>query len=165
MHKERKHHVSRQSDVHPGGPPGFAPSPPDGLCCTPLAPALANALSESAPAAADPIFALISEHRAAYAEMAALSTGPLREDCDAAMGAAMGWSDSVLLRLLTTPPTTLAGVVALLQHFSRREWNDPDNDSILVGAVAGSLAMAAAANEFTGNLAAALRGIIAGRQA
>jgi hypothetical protein len=34
---------------------------------TPMAPALANALSESAPAAADPIFAAIERERAAYA--------------------------------------------------------------------------------------------------
>jgi hypothetical protein len=33
---------------------------------TPLAPALANALSEPAPAAADPIFAIVAEHRQAW---------------------------------------------------------------------------------------------------
>jgi hypothetical protein len=128
---------------------------------------VANAVALAIPRTdgVDPIFVLISEHRAAYEEMAALSTGPVREDHDAAMGVAMSWSDSVLLRLLTTPPTTLGGVVALLQHFTQREWNDPDNHNILVGAVAGSTAMATAADDLPGNLADALRNIIARGQA
>jgi hypothetical protein len=130
----------------------------------PLAPVTETALSGLPLAAAassevDPIFALIAEHSAAYAEMAAISgAADLKgRDRDEASEAVMGHSDEVLLRLLTTPPVTLAGVAAILQYLARREWDDPENYNILCGAVQGSAALADAADGFFGNLAATVR--------
>jgi hypothetical protein len=83
---------------------------------TPMAPALANALSESAPAGVDPIFGIIREHSEAQEERhAACYANDLDvEDCPRKTVACDRAVD-VELPLFTTPPTTLLGAAALIE--------------------------------------------------
>jgi hypothetical protein len=74
---------------------------------------LANAATD------DPVFAAIARHRQATQALSALHEPPealvtqlLRAEVDA------------FLAWLTTPPTTLAGVIATLDHASRRAYED-----------------------------------------
>ena len=84
---------------------------------TPMAPALANALSESAPAASDPIFAVIAEHREAQEALhaACKANGLDMEECPIKTAAENRAGDAEL-PLFTTAPTTVAGAAALLAY-------------------------------------------------
>jgi hypothetical protein len=84
---------------------------------TPMAPALANALSESAPAASDPIFAVIAEHREAQEALHAAceANGLDIEECPIKTAAENRAGDAEL-PLFTTAPTTVAGAAALLAY-------------------------------------------------
>jgi hypothetical protein len=83
---------------------------------TPMAPALANALSAPAPAAVDPIFAVIAEHLEAQEEQhAACYANDLDvEDCPRKTVACERAVD-VELPLFSTSPTTLLGAAALIE--------------------------------------------------
>jgi hypothetical protein len=83
---------------------------------TPLAPALANALSEPAPATADPIFAVIAEHVAATKAYVASC------HADTATTDLMERSHDAWLAVMTAQPTTVQGVAALLEHVGRSEF-------------------------------------------
>jgi hypothetical protein len=118
---------------------------------TPMAPAIASALSESAPAVADPIFALIeaydqaaSQEMVSYRERDSLeevlpkeqrtwsihfgcggdgrwppdgcTDAPEWLDAELAIGEASGRMSDHMLALLTTAPTTIDGVAALLER-------------------------------------------------
>jgi hypothetical protein len=116
---------------------------------TPMAPALANALSESPPAVAkagevDPIFEVIEKHRAAHKAMVEAyaandlddepGLGPEGEPWDPNKAPAMERSDAAELPLFTTNPTTLAGAAALLNHVlspSLTSLDPADDESIL----------------------------------
>jgi hypothetical protein len=87
------------------------------VAATPMAPALANALSEPAPAVADPIFGIIREHWAAQEEvLAACEANDLDvEDCPRKTAASDRAVD-VELPLFTTRPTTPLGMAALFEY-------------------------------------------------
>jgi hypothetical protein len=70
----------------------------------------------------------------------------------------------VLLALLTYQPTTLAGIVAVLEHVSRQDWvyGDDSDQTILVDAHEREIEETQA---FPKHLATALRNIIARGQA
>jgi hypothetical protein len=97
---------------------------------TPIAPALANALGEPAPAMADPIFAVIAEHQAAlkaYLQADAIKGGLM--DHTPEWIAARAVTDSAEARELiahkavfTTAPTTVSGAAALLEHVAQPEY-------------------------------------------
>jgi hypothetical protein len=69
----------------------------------------------------------------------------------------------VLLALLTYQPTTLAGIVAVLEHVSRQDWvyGDDSDQTILVDAHEREIEETKA---FPQHLATALRNIIERRQ-
>jgi hypothetical protein len=93
---------------------------------TPMAPALATALGEPAPAEVDPIFGVIAEHRAADAGVV---TAYAREDRtgddDEITDAAQERAGDVAYDLFTTAPTTVAGAAALLEYLGTdaTAWN------------------------------------------
>jgi hypothetical protein len=128
---------------------------------TPMAPALANALSEPAPAAADPIFAVIAEHQAASEGVIAAFARDHREtDDDEITDAAQERLGDV--ELFTTAPTTVAGVAAFLDYIGTDEIAYEPDLTILEYACEGR---SDAVREFTTFLAAALRNIIERGQA
>jgi hypothetical protein len=142
------------------------------VAATPMAPALANALSEAVPAAADPIFDLIEKHTEACAEVRRLSDtngdlspkDPEHDKIAAQEKAAHHQEEEAIDALLSCPPTTLAGVLAVLEHVGQMEWIFGDNsgEAILTGAHESG---AEEANAFPAHLAAALRSLIGNTQA
>jgi hypothetical protein len=84
----------------------------------------ASTIAIALPAAdADPIFAVIADHRAAIEAMnaawkisGALKPGPEFEAADAVSTAASRREYEARLPVLTMQPTTMAGVAALLDH-------------------------------------------------
>jgi hypothetical protein len=132
---------------------------------TPMAPALANALSEPAPAVADPIFAVIAEHDAAYEAVIAAFDAHI--DDEEITEAAEERSMEAELPLFTTAPTTIAGVAALLAYLGRDARSNPD-ETILVDATEwgpGAGELPGAVRALPRFLAAALRNIIERGQA
>jgi hypothetical protein len=130
---------------------------------TPVAPALANALSEPAPAAADPIFALIEAYdRAASQEMVSYrerdsleealpeeqrtwsihfgcgderrwppegcTDAPEWLNAELAIGEASDRMSDHMLALLTTAPTTIDGVAALLERLEAAAFPEERDD-------------------------------------
>jgi hypothetical protein len=84
---------------------------------TPMAPVLANALSEAPAAKVDPIFAAIAEHREAQEALhAACEANGLDMDECPIKQAAEDRADGAELPLFTTAPTTVAGAAALLAY-------------------------------------------------
>jgi hypothetical protein len=116
----------------------------------------------------DPIYALIEAHREAI-----LAFGPAIErseqmECDerdAFCSAASQREIDALVALLTTPPTTLAGVVAVLVHLGQPEWfkenpHEDERETILSGAVESTACEEA--RVFPLLLAATVRSLIGG---
>jgi hypothetical protein len=148
---------------------------------TPLAPAIANALSEPAPADVDPIFAVIERHRIAVAEYnrAEAFSGsivPGGADWEAAWGrtsAAMDRSGDLLEALLCAEPATMLGAIALLEHLVQDEflgvdWGGEEDDrETLLSTFNDSscIERRRLAQDFPGRFAAALRNIIERGQA
>jgi hypothetical protein len=125
----------------------------------------------------DPIIAAIAEHQAAAGEYrrAVMVSGAMRPGgpnkdpgFDAASAATNDASDreqEALYDVLTTQPTTLAGVVALLAHVGLPEWVTEDDDlevetflSMCANALDDELKQAA--RDFPAHLAETMRGII-----
>ena len=83
-------------------------------------PATAKGVSNiGAPAADDPVFAAIARHRQAAQALVALHEPP-----EALVTRLSRAEVETFLAWLTTPPTTLAGVIATLEHASRRAYED-----------------------------------------
>jgi hypothetical protein len=165
-------------------PPPHAPDAPQAsrrallmglaVAATPMAPALANALSEPAPAAADPVFAMIEHHRAAVAEynkaeaIGGIVVGPAWEAAWAVTSAAMDRKDDLLEELLRTQPKTLSGAIALLEHLVQDEflgvdWEGTEDDrETLLSTFNGSscIERKRLAQDFPGHFAAALRAYV-----
>jgi hypothetical protein len=136
---------------------------------TPMAPALANALSESAPAGVDPIFAVIREHWEAQEEQhAACYANDLDvEDCPRKTVACRRAAD-VELPLFSTSPTTLLGAAALIEyvHSDVHEVNQmrgcrPDTVIEYARGFENRKELQAAIDRFPFHIAASLRNIIA----
>jgi hypothetical protein len=63
--------------------------------------------------------------------------------------------------VLTTPPQSLYGVAALLEHLAKRQFNDPTNHIILIDASeSNDQAMADAADRILAELAVTVRRLI-----
>jgi hypothetical protein len=112
---------------HPMFPPPLVPDAPKasrrallmGLAAaaTPMAPALATALSEPAPGSVDPIFDVIRRHWDAQETLdAACRASDLDMEEDPPKQAAYDRAIAAELPLFTTAPTTIAGVAALLAY-------------------------------------------------
>jgi hypothetical protein len=149
---------------------------------TPMAPALANALSEPAPVEVDPILALIERHRAAVAEYnrAEAISGSIVPDGGADWEAAWAWTSAAMDRsgdlleaLLCAEPATMLGAIALLEHLVQDEFlgvdwgGDEDDRETLLSTFNDSscIERRRLAQDFPGRFAAALRNIIARGQA
>jgi hypothetical protein len=88
------------------------------------------AVAMARPSGVDPIFAVIAEHRAIMRawrdafdmeEMTEHGT-PEREAACAAIDAECEREETAMHAVLTAQPTTIAGVVALLEHVGQREY-------------------------------------------
>jgi hypothetical protein len=125
----------------------------------------------------DPIFAVLTEHRAAmkaYLPASELS-GRLEDDTPewnaawAVTQATIGREHASLHAVLTTDPTTLAGAMALLEHVGGDnflgEAPEEYGTSLLAAQAPGEGLLAKAADQFPGRLAAVLRNIIERGQA
>jgi hypothetical protein len=149
-----------------GAPAAAAAAPAGGTVVNAVAIGMAKAVE------VDPIFGLIEKHKAT---------------CDAARAFSARWGDmspsdpeydvikerfddayngerKVLVLLLTCQPTTLAGIVAALEHVGQTDWvfgNDSE-DTVLTDASECNIEEA---KVFPKHLAAALRNIIARGQA
>jgi hypothetical protein len=140
---------------------------------TPMAPALANALSEPAPDDVDPIFAVIAEHREAQEACAvAYEANDLDDDEDPNKLAALEKAGAVELPLFTTLPTSVAGVVALLEYVHspcHSIWQGEQryrDDTVLSYAYGyNSEEMRQAVGGFDAHVLTALRNIVARGQA
>jgi hypothetical protein len=129
---------------------------------TPMTSALANALSES-PGAADPIFAVIAEHRAAdVGVIAAYAREDRTSDDDEITDAAQERDGDALGDLFTTTPTTVAGAAALLEYLGTDATAWDPNQTIWEWANGGT---GEEVREFPGFLSDALRKIISRGQA
>jgi hypothetical protein len=123
-----------------------------------VAAAAVAALPASAAAEVDPIFAVIAEHRAAVrAYCAAFDEDD--EDLVAETG-----SDHVdaLAELVSCRPTTLPGIVALLEHLGEPDYGHDPDDVVLVGAVGWDGSIKASVNELPRVLAEVMRSLIGG---
>jgi hypothetical protein len=97
-----------------------------------MVPAVVQANAAPAPlfATTDPVFAAIERHRqAAQAWLKALDDAGSRAEEDAA-NAMLGHVDDALVDWLTTQPTTIQGVIATLEHASRRPDDEGNGDHI-----------------------------------
>jgi hypothetical protein len=129
----------------------------------------------------DPIFAVIAEHRTAVEEYnrAAIVSGAMAgygPNKDARYDAAHAATNDTLERaqdalwdVLTTQPTTLAGIVALLAHAGLPEFltEEPEYEyeTVLSTCTNASEEMKQAAQDFPAHLAETMRGIIERGQA
>jgi hypothetical protein len=150
---------------------------------TPMAPALASALSEPAPAAtkadeADPIFDVIARHSCAHLAMrrayAANDLDDAPDDADPAWpwdpnkAPALERYDATALPLLTTSPTTVDGAAELLNYVLGPSYTalDPaEDESILEDECGFNGERGEAAKNFLPQFARALRNIVARGQA
>jgi hypothetical protein len=139
------------------------------VAATPMAPALANALSQPAPAAADPIFDVISRHWDAQETLdAACRANDLDMEEDPPKQAAYDRAIAAELPLFTTAPTTIAGVAALLKYMGSDvhpslQDEDDNGRSLTVLSYASDWsadALIDAVHRFPVHVAAALRSII-----
>jgi hypothetical protein len=163
MHKERKHHVPRQSRIHPSRPPGLTASHPGGL----------SRLGHSAgPGACE-----LSRRARAFqrrsdlrSDRGASSCIAYRDACHnrAAEDETSELSDleaDALSDLLDCRPTTLAGIAALLEHVADPQWGDvnedPDlNETVLSGCSNWGGDIKVAALKLPGILAETMRSIL-----
>jgi hypothetical protein len=129
----------------------------------------------------DPIFAVIAEHRTAVEAFtqavlvsgAMIAYGPNKDAgydvADAATKEASHRTEDALWNVLTTQPTTLAGIVALLAHVSLPEFLggelEFDYETILSTCTDAGDEMKRAAQDFPARLAETMRNIIARGQA
>jgi hypothetical protein len=120
-----------------------------------------------------PIFELIERHRAACDAARTIGAAwneliPSDDETYAAIserfGAAIDREREVLVAVLTCQPTTLAGIVAVLEHVGQMDWvhGDDSDETILVD---GHKRKIEEAKAFPKHLAAALRSIIERGQA
>jgi hypothetical protein len=75
---------------------------------------------------ADPIFAVIAEHKAAVEECIGLDDQAKSEE-------ALDYEGAVFKTLFTTVPTTVAGVAAWLQHFGSPEHSGRNSIVAMIG--------------------------------
>ncbi|SRR5258708_28839720 len=144
-----------------------------------LAPAAATALCRLPSAEDDPIFALIAAQRETMRALsAAFRKQSDMEEADGDEGWNAGGIDvddahdhdcDALVAILTTPPTTLAGVAALLEHCGLPRFPDEKgawrNDSILRDAsLCCQEDVVDAAKNFLPTIAATLRKLLSGAQ-
>ena len=119
------------------------------------------------PSSADPIFAVIAEHVAATKAYVASCHADTATTDDALMER----SEDAWLAVVTTQPTTVPGVAALLAHVGRSEFlgeeenrsGDPETETVLSSWINGAdpkREFSIAARTFESRLSEALRGII-----
>jgi hypothetical protein len=129
----------------------------------------------------DPIFAVIAEHRTALEEYlravmvsgAMISHGPDKDpnydSADNETRGASDWEQDALYDVLTTQPTSLAGVVALLAHVALpeflREEPEFENETILSAWTNSTGKLKQASLDFPARLAETMRGLIERGQA
>jgi hypothetical protein len=125
----------------------------------------------SATEKADPIFAVLADHRAAVkAYLAAseidgnLETGtPEWEAANAVTQAAIKREREMHHTVLTTQPTTMAGVIALLEHVGQDRYlgeaEDHDRETVLSASHVQGSSLVAASREFPLRLATTVRGL------
>jgi hypothetical protein len=87
--------------------------------------ALSGPPASAAGAAYDPVFAAIEKHR-----QAAQAISKAHEPSDALVTQLSGAEVEAFLAWLTTPPTTLAGVIATLEHASRRAYAEGNGSHV-----------------------------------
>jgi hypothetical protein len=126
-----------------------------------MAPVAATATTLSDRSTEDPALAALAAHKAAYAEIAAISNEARdktkrRKDIDQHMSDALWRSDAKLKVLLITMPTTIFGLACVLQHLARPENNDPRQSNILIGACDGPPDLCSAAENYLAHLSAAV---------
>jgi len=143
-----------------------------------LARASAGAAAAALPLAAanatapvDPIFAIIAEHRAAQeAIAAAYGADDLDSEDDPNKQAAEDRGSDAELPLFITSPTTVAGIIALLEYVGsdvHEQWQGEEDyrDTVLHYAMKWPCAeRKAAAHRFVAHVGAALRNVIGGTQ-
>jgi hypothetical protein len=131
----------------------------------------AVAIGLATAAEVDPIFELIAKHTEACAEVRRWSDiygelsseDPEHDKIEAQEKAALHREEEAIAALLSCPPTTLAGVIAVLEHVGKGEFFfGESNEAILTGAHESA---AEEANAFPEHLAAALRNIVERGQA
>jgi hypothetical protein len=154
---QMRHQASRRALLM-----GFA------AAATPMAPTLANSLSEPAPAVVDPIFDLIERHKAVCNAARAIGDAAVDTDPDGParerFQEAIQGERKVLVALLTCEPTTLAGCAAVLEHVGRQDWvfGDDSDQTVLIDAYESDVEEA---QMFPKHLASALRNIVERGQA
>jgi hypothetical protein len=121
----------------------------------------ADALSPTTAEASDPVFAAIRRHRQAVQSR-------IPEHDEDAAGKLLDAESDALLVWLTTPPTTMAGVLATLDHASARQpwpacWRPDDHDGCtnLLESADCDHEWFAAIEQFPAMIATALRQIMA----
>jgi len=140
-----------------------------GIPAAAMIPASAQANGAHAPhsATTDPVFAAIKKHRQAAQ---ALSTA--HEPPDALLAQLSSAEVDALLTWLTTPPTTLAGVIATLEHAARRSDEDGNGSHVYTHLSEAALfdpsdgdpdGILKAGERFPAMIAAALRQIVAAK--
>jgi hypothetical protein len=150
---------------------------------TPMAPALANALSEPAPGGADPVFAAIDHHvKTMEAWFDAMrrqgDTSAERKALDELSADLCGRETDASFAVVMAQPTTLAGVCALLHHVAQHQYlnmtvfetdeelyQDEYETVLSFWNLATDKEQARLAKEFPLRVAAALRNIIERGQA
>jgi hypothetical protein len=118
---------------------------------------------------ADPIFAVITEHRAAQEDAdATCNAGDLNGDEDPNKERAMDRAFAAELPLFVTSPTTIAGVGALLEYVgsdAHEQWQGDDDQVATVISYAhgwdNSAEIVEAARTFPRRIGATLRSLIA----
>ncbi len=137
--------------------------------------ATAAALPVAAAATADPIFAVLAEHRAAmkaYLSAAAVSARLVDDTPEwtaawAVTQAAIKREHATLLAVLTTQPTTIVGAVALLEHVGQDQFLGEAEDGggpetlLTVWTEGEECEFTKATREFPGRLAATMRSLTA----
>jgi hypothetical protein len=142
---------------------------------------ISDAIAMPGTADVDPIFAVIAEHRTALEEYlravmvsgAMISHGPDKDpnydSADNETRGASDWEQDALYDVLTTQPTSLAGVVALLAHVALpeflREEPEFENETILSAWTNSTGKLKQASLDFPARLAETMRGLIERGQA
>jgi hypothetical protein len=120
----------------------------------------------------DPIFALIEKHKVACDAARTIgdvlsdlhSDDPTENAARERFNKANDGERKVLVALLTCQPTTMAGIIAVLEHVGRVNWvwGEDDDETFLTGAYESNIVEA---QMFPAHLAASLRNIVARGQA
>jgi hypothetical protein len=118
------------------------------------------AVAVASPSGDDPIFAAIAAHRAAmHAYAAACGAGADEHDQDVVDETCLAHVDA-LEELVSCRPTTLPGVIALLEHLGQPNDGHDPADTVLVGAVGWDGPIKDSVNKLPHVLAETLRSLI-----